>query len=1002
MSRSSPPRRTAPVIALAFVGAGCVVGASGPPPLSDDPGVIFSYPANGQVDVPVGARIVVSFTDPVDPAALAVPCTVDGAGRVAGGLCVRGPGGLVAATASITGPRDNVVHLEVAGWEPSTVYEVFASPALLWGAASNLVEGEPVLAFSTAQPTALAGQPPAVYAVNGDDPVAFGGGGAPRFPFLDFSTIRLTMTEPLDATSVTYGASVRLVDDAGALVDAALLVSGAHVTVDPVDDLTPGRTYTLELGAAGAELRDAGGEAAAPASLRFEPADSRVDGRELAQVLSCVPGNERSYAAGSVINRVSVASPLIGASDVAMRDSTLTAVMGNPSAFGPLIPLTLRKGQTLTMQALPVRLGGEIPTPLTTGDLRVQMASDATVYLVRNPFRDPARLPDDALAPVFAYLSFDVVITAADGTANAALNQHVLGVQATGLASVYQGGLAIESVGALELDLLGLDRATSNMVLRLRTVVGDGSGAVDATPPAITAASPADGARGVAADAALRVTFSEGLDAAAATRPGAVTLTAAGAPVPARVTIEGSTLVVTPARPLAYATDHALELGAALRDLGGVAFGGARLTFRTEDLATGSPMPLTLAAARPGVPCALEGASTATAGRCRAGDDDDEPYAPFTLPADQPVELHFHQPLDRSTVALGAACGTGSVRIERLGADGACAGAVPGRLIVGERAVVFWPDGGWEPGARYRVVARGGGDEDCDAGELCGVHGLPLNSDVLDGIADDDEAGGADVVLPFTAAEARTDRYYLTARTAPTADRNGNGYVDAGERAGDTNRAAMRIVSTSGMIRSATLRGADCVPGTPSHEACMYLDGTLPAAMGRLQHDCVIDGQAVDACIPIELPPQILYGTTLSMDAEVAVVGSLSDQRTEQLVLRMRGPGGGPVTSHIVVGADGLAELRARLELYLDAPSMRLLAGLAGHDLESKPLAVDVAGPVTFTDDGKIQLQLANVAAVPMSVRLDAIGIGIGTIAMEIPAGEMKLQLVGDVPAGVR
>jgi hypothetical protein len=279
---------------------------------------------------------------------------------------------------------------------------------------------------------------------------------------------------------------------------------------------------------------------------------------------------------------------------------------------------------------------------------------------------------------------------------------------------------------------------------------------------------------------------------------------------------------------------------------------------------------------------------------------------------------------------------------------------------------------------------------------------MPLNSDVLDGIADRDDAGGADVVLAFTADAAEGDRYPIVTRAWPVADTNGNGYVDPGEQAGTTNRAAMVIKSTSGMIRSASLNGADCVPGTPAREACMYLSGTLPVTMGQLQHGCVIDGQPVPSCIPIDMSPQILYGTSLSMNAEVAVVGSLSDQRTEQLVLRMRAPGGQPVTGYIVTGTDGKAELRVRLPMYLDAPSMRLLAGLAGHDLHSKPMTVDLAGPVSFTPDGRIQITVSNVAAVPLAVKLSAIGIGIGTITMEIPARQLVMQLVGESPKELR
>lgn len=989
-------RRLWPAVLIAA--AACEVGEAGPPPLTSEPGVIFSYPHDGQRDVPLGARLVVSFTDPVDVAAVTAGCSVGADGGVVGAFCVRGPDGLVATSVLVAGPKDNVVLLERAAWEAGATYEVFVRPAVLWGKATNL-DDAPLLRFTAGNPRSMGGHAPTVIAVNGDDPAAYvaGSGATPRFPFVDFTTIRVALSEPLDPGTVAYGDTVRLVDADGAQVEAALLAQGAHLTIDPVADLTTSPRYRLELGAG---LRDLSGDALAPVAFELAPLPSRVGGRELAQVLACIPGREPSYAAGGFINQVELTAPLIGDATIAMVDNTLAAVMANPAGFGPLIPLTLRKGQRLTMQPLPVKLGGELATPLVTGPLQVQMAADATVYLARNPFRDPARLPDDELAPVAAYLAFDVVVTATDAVGNAALNQQVLGVQATGLARVYDGGLEIDSVGGLDLDLLGLDRATSNMVLRLSTTTARAAPGDDA-PPRVTSTFPADGARDVPADAALRVTFGEGIDAAAATRDGAVTLTGAAA-VPVRVRVEGSTLIVTPRQPLAYGAAYTLEVSGMVRDLAGTPAAPTRLGFRTVDLTTSAPAPLALVAARPGVPCALDGATATSPGRCRDGASSDDRYAPFALAADLPVELTFQQPLDRGTVTLGAACGTGSVRVEVLDPSGACSGVARGRLVVGEDRLSFIADAGWAPGARYRVVIHGGDDGDCDPGELCGRNRLPFNSDVLDGLADRGDAGGADLVLPFVAAAASADRYAMTTRTWPVADGNGNGVLDAGEVASSTNRAALRIVGTSGMVRSATLNGPDCVPGTPAREACMYLSGALPVTMGTLQHGCTIDGATVAACIPVELSPQILYGTSLSMNATVAVIGTLSDQRTQQLVLRLRTPPGQPLMSHIVVGADGQAALRARLPLYLDAPSMKLLAGLAGHDLASKPITVDVAGPVAFTADGRIQISLANVAAVPLAVELSAIGIGIGTIAMEIPAGEMKMQLVGDAATGGR
>jgi hypothetical protein len=63
--------------------------------------------------------------------------------------------------------------------------------------------------------------------------------------------------------------------------------------------------------------------------------------------------------------------------------------------------------------------------------------------------------------------------------------------------------------------------------------------------------------------------------------------------------------------------------------------------------------------------------------------------------------------------------------------------------------------------------------------------------------------------------------------------------------------------------------------------------------MGTLQHACRIDGATVAACIPVELSPHLVRDV-VSMNATVAVIGTLSDQRTQQLVLRLRTPAGQP------------------------------------------------------------------------------------------------------------
>src|SRR4051812_40372187 len=70
------------------------------------PGVVYTYPADAQLDVPLGARVVVTFSDPVEPTAMG-PCTGTAA-DVTGAFCLVGPEGPVSAAAEIAGDGRSV------------------------------------------------------------------------------------------------------------------------------------------------------------------------------------------------------------------------------------------------------------------------------------------------------------------------------------------------------------------------------------------------------------------------------------------------------------------------------------------------------------------------------------------------------------------------------------------------------------------------------------------------------------------------------------------------------------------------------------------------------------------------------------------------------------------------------------------------------------------------------------------------------------------------------
>src|SRR5690606_4094791 len=108
-----------------------------------------------------------------------------------------------------------------------------------------------------------------------------------------------------------------------------------------------------------------------------------------------------------------------------------------------------------------------------------------------------------------------VARTAADPVGNAVLDQTVLNVQATGVGTIAGNALAIETVGAIELDLLGAARAPAQLALRMETA-RDVAPPHDSDGPRLVATYPADGQVTTAVDDLVLLTFSEPIAPASA------------------------------------------------------------------------------------------------------------------------------------------------------------------------------------------------------------------------------------------------------------------------------------------------------------------------------------------------------------------------------------------------------------------------------------------------------------------------------------------------------
>ena len=78
--------------------AAAACGADDGPLQTARRGIVFTFPIDGQLDVPTGARIVVTLSEQVSAGALG---TCDASG--AGGFCLVGPAGPVPVTPAVVG-----------------------------------------------------------------------------------------------------------------------------------------------------------------------------------------------------------------------------------------------------------------------------------------------------------------------------------------------------------------------------------------------------------------------------------------------------------------------------------------------------------------------------------------------------------------------------------------------------------------------------------------------------------------------------------------------------------------------------------------------------------------------------------------------------------------------------------------------------------------------------------------------------------------------------------
>ncbi len=845
-------------------------------------------------------------------------------------------------------------------------------------------------------------------------------------PFMDFSTLRLRFNQMLDADTLKYGESVSLTQD-GELVPAILLIKGDAVTVDPRRDLRPGARYTLTLGPS---IRGFQGAALAGGGLQrsWVARDSRPrtvmvqdtpPSSDRGEAPCADPAARRSRLTGEAMNCVPIEAVLLGDGDATQQGGDVFTELAFLPHYPEVSPLRIPRGSLLTGSNVTVKIAGAVPAGIETGDIAVTFLSDASGYLLPNPYSERPE------APRQVRLFLDVAMTAENPEANGALSQTLLQVELVGIAKVEGARLVIDALGVVEPEVLGQETAFGLLSLHTESYPDQNNAPApipDTRAPFLQSTMPMaeDGlAATVQPGDALVLNFSEPLDPQSLEQ--ALSLTREGSDEPFSWSLDGASVVVRPDQPLRPGDTYTLAVSDRATDLAEPAnpVQPASRTFRLPAL-VGDPVAPVLVTTYPGFPCAVDKASWRIAegdhGRCRGGRADDDHLPVATLPANRPIRVALSQDIDPASVSLGRQCDSGSFRVERVAVDGngdplatqdgdklkyECAGAVPGRLETEARTLTFIPDQPWQPGTAYRYILQsvnrvsGQQPDDCRSGEaICSQAGKRLQTALLEGPAPD--WGGPDLEIHFRGAPA-VDSVFQALNNLPSADVNANGRFDDGEPGYGGGEPGVNTTRLEVLGGSTLTQNPRLACDTPERCDIQVVGALNSEVIGPGEYDDPrTEQQERLPAVRVGLYPTQILASSVTVKADVLIEGGIPiESPTGTQVMRMRYSDDGGLIPGWIVATDQGPEFRADVDLYLDAPYLE--APLGGqHNQHSYPLTMELTGPVTFLPNGRMVINQVNGNVIPISVELtQLLGFLGASIHLQIPAGAVKLQYLG-------
>lgn len=1045
--------------------AGCEDANQPFQPKEPEHALIYAFPMDGMVDLPLGSKALFAFSSQVDQQAVSAGCSAgDPGGPPEGAFCITGPDGLVDTSAHTSlVNQGRTIQFDMNALAPGTRYQVWLRPSAAPDAVNLEEDGEALLAFHTRQNKPIAGTQPDVLAVNQEDPAAFtdGADAEPQFPFMDFSPIRITFSEPLEQDTVRAGESVQLLavdaEESTTPVDFELHANRHYMTLQPDSDLTPGTRYEVRLSDS---IRDLNNQSLAATTFVFEPNSSKKNPDDanppIRQKLETWPvkgdpGYPRpSQLSGLPLNRFALDNTALGRNSADTIATTLEAWLANPPDYPDATPMVMRGGQSLKLTGInPAKLGGEVHTDLDTGVITGTFITNVTGYLTPNPYRPDGFQPDDERAPLYVYMDFDMAMQTEDDRGNASLNQNLMHARAIGIATVDDGNLVLEAFRTLAFNVLGgATTISADFSLSARSNPDASLDTSNVEAPTVTGSLPRNNDTGVDPDKNILLTLNEPVSRQGLDQTQLLNMDNGGVSEPVEIKRQGTSLVIAPeSGTLEPATQYRLQLSPQITDnhlfnprtitftADDATDGSGEITFTTADYARtasdGDVPPIALGV-YPGVGCALTDTDIAEgkAGRCMGGQSGDRLYNAFQYELGRPIEITFSQPMNADSMeageinAAGDACLDGAACIARN--NGGSWETIDTPLVVRNRAAeLHLPHGALEAGQDYRLVINGSAPTFRSHAML---GNQPLNTTPL---SDALTSGNDNIVIDFTAV-APFETVYATVRTRPYTDTNGNGHQDATETAETTNAASVIIDGWSGLITNAEFSDPE--------KNKIFVSGALPMAfLPKVPLDLSLpnlgleadgpnewclpepDAQGETFCmqtegdfmIPVEVNPQHVLGTSVELDA-TAGFGDFDlltlTLPTGPVMLRIKPREQAPMLGY-VVNRPGEAKpyFLVKLDAWLDAPNLELFGldelGLVSHSLNSAEVTAYLGGPVSFLEDGRITLEAANVNAVSKTLSLylgsDDTASEAGSVNLLLEPGTFAIQVM-NLPAKAR